>query len=47
MYLYEELNNAKKYVSIKISDYITSNLKYELFFWQKEALENLILLEVI
>lgn len=45
MYLYEELNNAKKYVSIKISDYITSNLKYELFFGQKEALENLILLE--
>ncbi|MGL5376736.1 MAG: DEAD/DEAH box helicase family protein [Cetobacterium sp.] len=43
--LYDELNSAKKFTPIRIPEYITSNVKYNLFFWQKNALENLILLE--
>ncbi len=46
-YLYEELEKSKKYVEnpIVIPEYITRNLKFDLFYWQREALENFLLNE--
>lgn len=47
--LYEEINSARKYIPKdalpKIESYITDNLKYPLFKWQKEALINFLINE--
>lgn len=44
--LYEEIKAAKKFGNkIQIPSYITENLKYELFDWQREALENFLINE--
>lgn len=43
--LYDEIKAAKKFCKVGIPSYITENLKYELFDWQKEALENFLINE--
>ncbi|MGL5152657.1 MAG: DEAD/DEAH box helicase family protein [Clostridium sp.] len=43
--LYEKIDNLKEFSEVNIPEYIISNLKYDMFSWQKEALENLVLLE--
>lgn len=42
MALYEDIKNARNYMGTKIEipTYITANLKYSLFDWQRTALEN-------
>lgn len=43
-YLFEEINNVKKYIESKeIPDYIKSNIKYNLFEWQEEAFKNFLI----
>ena len=50
-YLYEKINTQKEALKnfnpeiFEIPKYITDNLKYEFFYWQKEAFENLLFYE--
>ena len=44
--LFEEIENSKEYIDIpKVPEYITDNLKYSLYEWQKLALENFLINE--
>lgn len=46
--LYEKIKNQKEVLNLEdyeIPSYITENLKYELFYWQREALENFLINE--
>lgn len=43
MYLYEEINGARKYGGLKtVPEYIAANLKFELRKYQREAFENFV-----
>ena len=43
-YLYEQINGAKHFAPIpQIPEYISDNLKYPLFVWQREAVENFLI----
>ena len=52
-YLYETINAQKEALKnfnpeiFKIPKYITDNLKYSFFDWQKEAFENFLIYEAI
>ena len=50
-YLYEKINTQKEALKnfnpeiFKIPEYISNNLKYNFFYWQKEAFENFLFYE--
>lgn len=45
--LYESIEEKKEVLDIEIPSYISENLKFSLYDWQKDAIENFLVNEVV
>lgn len=45
--LYEKIEEQKEVLDIEVPEYITDNLKFTLYPWQKDAIENFLVNEVV